>query len=274
MLNRYSARTGALEALAFALAVCFCFPLYLLVNLALSNSGALTMSISPTTSPQWHNFRRAWTEADLAPAMLNSFIVTVAAVALATVLAALAAYPIARSASRLSPLTFSMFLAGMLLPFQLGLIPLYKLMRDLDLLGSVWSVIIFGAGDQLPVSVFLFATFLKAVPLDFEEASKVDGCNSFQTFRHIVVPMLGPVAATVVIINTVRIWNDFFTPLLYLSGSDRQTLPVAIYSFVGEYTSDWPLIFSAIIISVIPVLAAYVFLQRYIISGLAGGLKG
>jgi raffinose/stachyose/melibiose transport system permease protein len=112
------------------------------------------------------------------------------------------------------------------------------------------------------------------MPRDFEEAALIDGCTPLRAFRHVVFPALKPITATAVVLNAVFIWNDFFTPLLYLSGSSQQTLPVAVAGFVGQYVSRWNLIFAALIISIVPILAIYLALQRYIINGFAGGLKG
>jgi raffinose/stachyose/melibiose transport system permease protein len=127
----------------------------------------------------------------------------------------------------------------------------------------------------MPFSIFLLTTFIRSsVPVEYEEAAQIDGCGPLATFWHVVVPLLRPVLGTCVILNGVGIWNDFFTPLIYLAGSEHVTIPMAIYEFVGQYVSDWPLIFASLIISVVPVLALYLVFQRYVIQGFSGGLKG
>jgi raffinose/stachyose/melibiose transport system permease protein len=126
----------------------------------------------------------------------------------------------------------------------------------------------------MPFAIFLYATFMRALPLDFEEAASIDGAGAIRTFRSVVFPLLRPITATVIILTAVFTWNDFLTPLLYLSGSTNQTITVAIYGFVGQYGAQWNLIFAAIIISILPILLAYFLLQRYIVQGFAGGLKG
>ena len=102
----------------------------------------------------------------------------------------------------------------------------------------------------------------------------IDGCTPLESFRYVVFPMLKPITVTALVLNAVSVWNDFFTPLLYLSGSTHQTMPVAIAGFFGQYVSDWNLVFAALLISIVPVLAVYLALQRSIINGFAGGLKG
>src|SRR5262249_31403318 len=114
----------------------------------------------------------------------------------------------------------------------------------------------------------------RALPRDFEDAALIDGCTPFACFRYVVFPMLKPVTVTALVLNAVAVWNDFFTPLLYLSGSTNQTMPVAVAGFVGQYVTDWNLVFPALVISILPILAVYFALQRSIINGFAGGLKG
>jgi raffinose/stachyose/melibiose transport system permease protein len=127
---------------------------------------------------------------------------------------------------------------------------------------------------QVPFTTFLYTGFLRALPREFEDAAAIDGCGPLETFRFVVFPMLKPVTVTALVLNAVAIWNDFFTPLLYLSGGTQQTVPVALAGFVGQFVSDWNLIFAALVISIIPVLVVYFALQRSIINGFAGGLRG
>lgn len=171
-------------------------------------------------------------------------------------------------------MTFVLVMFGLLLPFQLALIPLYQTIRDLGLLGTVWSLVLFYSGLQVPFSVFLYTGFLRALPRGYEEAALIDGCGPLRAFRSVVFPQLRPITGTVVILNTIFVWNDFLTPLLYLSGSPQQTIPVAIFGFVGQYTSQWQLVFAGLVIGVAPILVAYFLMQKHIIKGFAGGIKG
>jgi raffinose/stachyose/melibiose transport system permease protein len=147
-------------------------------------------------------------------------------------------------------------------------------MRDLGLLGSAWGLVLFYSGVQVPFTTFLYVGFLRALPRDFEDAAMIDGCSPLQSFRYVVLPLLKPVTVTALVLNANAVWSDFFTPLLYLSGSTQQTMPVAVAGFVGQYVTDWNLIFAALVISTVPILAVYFALQRSIINGFAGGLRG
>ena len=147
-------------------------------------------------------------------------------------------------------------------------------MRDLGLLGTVWALILFYSGLQVPFTTFLYIGFMRALPRDFEDAALIDGCSPLEVFRLRGVPDAQTDHGDRPGAQRDLVWNDFFTPLLYLSGSDQQTMPVAIAGFVGQYITDWNLIFAALVISIVPILAVYFALQRSIINGFAGGLKG
>ncbi|GAA3880613.1 carbohydrate ABC transporter permease [Streptomyces lacrimifluminis] len=273
-MNRYRGRTFALELTMVAIALVVGFPVYVLVNLAVRSASDTSSPISPTTSPTLQNFTQAWQQGALGGALLNSVLVTACSVAIVLAVSSLAAFPLARATARWSRGTYLGFLLGLVLPFQLASLPLYQTMRDLGLLGTPWALVLFYSGLQVPFTVFLYVGFLRALPRDFEDAALIDGCTPLQGFRYVVLPMLKPITVTVLVLNSVAVWSDFFTPLLYLSGSAQQTMPVAIAGFVGQYVTDWNLIFAALVISILPVLLVYFVLQRSIINGFAGGLKG
>lgn len=273
-MRRYTRTTGLLELGMVILALVILFPAYILVNIAFKPPGSGESPLIPAWNPTLDNFVNAWTQANLGQALFNSVVVTGVSVTLIVLVSSLAAYPLARSTARWSSASFYTFMVGLLLPFQLALIPLYETMRDLGLLGTHASLILFYTGVQAPFSIFLYTGFLRQIPLDFEEAARLDGCGPVRTFFNILLPLLRPITGTVVILNGIFVWNDFLTPLLYLSGTDQQTLPVAIYSFVGEFVSQWNLIFAGLIIGAIPVLIAVALIQRSLIRGYAGGLKG
>jgi raffinose/stachyose/melibiose transport system permease protein len=271
---RYRWRTFWLELGMVAVALAVGFPVYVLVNLAVRAPSDTSSPIRPTTSPTLDNFGQAWEQGRLGGALANSLVVTAVSVVIVLATSSLAAYPLARVTARWSRGTFLLIMLGLLVPFQLAALPLYQTMRDLGLLGTPWALVLFYSGLQVPFTVFLYVGFLRALPRDFEDAALIDGCTSLQGFRYVVFPMLKPVTVTALVLNAVFVWNDFFTPMLYLSGSARQTMPVAIAGFVGQYVSDWNLIFAALVISIVPILAVYFALQRSIINGFAGGLRG
>lgn len=273
-MKRYTWRTGVLEVVMIAAALVIATPLYVLVNLAIRPTDEVHSPIEPTIAPTFANFAEAWETGGLAIALLISLFVTAASTVLILALSVLAAYPLARITRRWSRGMFLLFLFGLIVPIQLGALPLYQTMRDIGLLGTPWALIIFYGGSAIPFTVFLYVGFLRALPIDFEQAALIDGCTPLQAFWYVVLPGLRPITSTALVLNAVAVWNDFFTPVLYLSGTGSQTLPVAISTFASQYFNDWNVLFAGIIIAIVPVLAFYLFLQRYIINGFAGGLKG
>ena len=195
-------------------------------------------------------------------------------IAALVVIGAPAAYVFARSTGRWSNKVFYIFLIAILLPTQLGIVPLYAGARTLGLTGTPWGLIIVYTGTLLPLSVFLYSGFLRRLPRDYEEAATVDGAGRTAVFVRIVFPLMGPATGTVAILAGLIVWNDFFNSLIFLGGSETQTLPVAMYTYVGGLVSAWNKIFAVVIISMVPILLFYMFAQKRFIQGFAGGLKG
>jgi raffinose/stachyose/melibiose transport system permease protein len=273
-MNRYTWRTGILQAVMLLVAAIFLFPLYIMFNTALKERGDRSSPLIPTSSPVWSNFPAAWDEANLGPALLSSVFVTVTTIVILVAIGSLAAYPLARITARWSPIVYYGLMLGLLLPSLLALIPLYTTFRDLGLLANPLALVILYAGGQASFTIFLYTEFLRAIPRDYDEAASLDGAGRWSTFVHVILPLLQPVTGTVVILNAVFIWNDFFAPLLYLSGSGMQTLPVALFSFSGTYEVDWTLLFSALILGSLPMLLAFLVMQKAVFRGYASGLKG
>lgn len=275
MNSRYGPRTFGLELAIIAVAVVFLFPVYVLVALSFKsaseiNEGGLGLPRNIDLS----NYPEAWAGATLGPAFLNSLIITVASILLLVVVGSSAAYYLARAKSHLSYGLYILFLLGIVLPFQLALVPLYRMVNEAGLLGTYTAMVVFYVGLQMPFTIFLYTGFLRALPAEYGEAALVDGAGHLQSFTLITFPLLRPITGTVIILNAVFVWNDFLTPLLYLGGSAKETLPVVIYSFVGQYTAQWGLVFAAVVLATLPMLVVFILLQRYVIQGFASGLKG
>jgi raffinose/stachyose/melibiose transport system permease protein len=275
MRTGYRPRTFVLEIVMVAAAVAFLFPVYALVTLAFKDPGQIANApLSPPNPPSVDSFGTAWQSATLGAALFNSTLITVSSVIALIVLGSLAAYFLARRAGRLSYGLYILFLVGIILPFQLGMIPLYQLVNDLGLIGTYQGMILFYTGIQLPFTVFLYTGFIRSLPADYTNAALIDGASHLQAFVHVIFPLLRPITGTVLILNAVHVWNDFFTPLLYLGGSGRETVPVKVFAFVNEYTSDYGLVAAGLVLAALPILVVFLVLQRYVIRGFSSGLKG
>jgi raffinose/stachyose/melibiose transport system permease protein len=267
-------RLGA-EVAMVAVALAFVFPFYVFLTVSLKTPREV--ALNPLGLPprlDLTNYTTAWERGDLGQAFVNSLTVAGLSVGLLVLCGSLGAYFLARRMSRLSYGLYLLFLLGLMVPLQLGMVPLYQFMRDVNLLQTYTSLIIFEVGHQLPLVVFLYASFTRALPREYEEAAAIDGASTGATFRRIVFPLLRPITGTVVILSSINIWNDFLTPLLYVGGSAQQTLPVAIFAFRGEFTAQWGIIFAGMALAILPILVVYFLLQKHIIKGFASGLKG
>ena len=147
-------------------------------------------------------------------------------------------------------------------------------MRDVGLVGNYLGMIVLNIGLLMPLTVFLYTGFIRALPRDYEEAARVDGAGILRTYVKVVFPLLWPVTATVAVLTGIVVWNEFFIALVFLSGSDYQTLPVALYASVGEYVTRWNIIFAGVAIAIAPIVVFYLFAQRHLMRGFSAGVKG
>jgi raffinose/stachyose/melibiose transport system permease protein len=207
--------------------------------------------------------------------ILNTAFIGGVSVALTVLFTSMAAYAIARRNNRFYNAVYLLFIAGMIIPFQMTMIPLYKVMLSLHLISTYQGVIFIYLAFLAPFSVFLLSGFVKTVPRELEEAALIDGCGLYRTFFMIVFPLLKPAITTVSVLNLFNIWNDFLMPMLYIQDSKKITITVQLASFQGMYFNDWSLIFAGVCMIVFPMLLIYLFAQRFIIDGItAGAVKG
>lgn len=220
-------------------------------------------------------FTQVWQKAHFNTYFVNSIVVTLASTALVLICSSLAAYGLSRYRFKLNGFFYIYFLAGIMIPIRLGILPLFLLMRNLRLLNTHWSLILTYAASGMPMSVFLLTGFFKTIPKDLEYSARIDGCSDIQIFYKIMLPLIRPGLATVTIVNFVPWWNDFFFPLLFIQSDKLKTIPLGMTIFFGQYMTDWGLLFAGMVIASIPLLALYLAMSRQFISGLtAGALKG
>lgn len=276
---RYTKLSAVREVGLWVLALVFLLPFYFLVMTSLKSDQEVftTSAASPPSSLDFSNFVEVLTargNSNVVWGLVNSIIITALAVGVLILLGSLTGYVIARSTSRWSTWLYYTFLVAIVLPTQLGTVPLYIGARTLGLTGSVWGMVILYGGMLLPLAIFLYAGFFRGLGTEYEEAATIDGATRTQIFFRIVLPLMSPATGTVAILAGLIIWNDFFTSLIFLGGSDNQTLPVTMYYYIGSLVSQWNQIFAIVIISMIPILTFYLIAQKRFIQGFAGGLKG
>jgi raffinose/stachyose/melibiose transport system permease protein len=276
-LFRYTWKSFSRELTLLAVAVIWWIPFYFLVTIALRPTAEVFNS--PLRFPSkvdLGNFSESWKGSGsltLGRGLENSLIITISTVVLLIALGSVCAYAIARRPGRLGNGLYVLFVLGIILPFQLGIVPAYVALRHLHLIGTYAGMILIDTGLLMPLAVFLYTGFVRALPREYEEAAQVDGASALRTYVRVVFPLLRPVTGTVAILTGLIVWNDFFVPLIFLSGTKNGTLPLAVYGFVGEFASRWNLIFAAVIVSLAPIMAFFLVAQKQLIKGFTGGIK-
>ncbi|WP_322907611.1 carbohydrate ABC transporter permease [Paenibacillus campi] len=274
--SRYTVRTLILEIIVIIVGLIFLIPFYFLaVNSVKSFGDILSNSASWPQQFVWSNYAEAWKAIDFPSALGNSLIITVVSDILLVLISAMAAYQMVRRPSRFNQILYFVFVAAMVIPFQSIMLPLVEMASKYGLNNSRIGLIISYLGFGAPLSVFLFHGFVKTVPLEIEQAARVDGSNRYGVFFRIVCPLMMPMFVTVIILNTLWIWNDYLLPSLILSSPELRTIPIATYSFFGQYTKQWDMALPALVLGITPIIIFFLFLQRYIIQGItAGSVKG
>lgn len=258
------------------LALLFVYPVYFAIISAFkSNGDILKAPLAFPTSLYLQNFKDLFAKTDFFTAIWHTVFLTVVSEVLIILVVPISAYAIERHKSRATQLVYVYFTAGMMIPFHLYMFPLFRELRVFGLYGTLAGPVICYIAGSVAFGSLLYSSFLKGVPIDIEEAAKIDGCTEFQAFWRVVFPLLGPCTASLVVLNGLSIWNDFLLPYLVLPSDQAKTITVAVYSFVGQYTARWDIVFAGTLISLVPALIIYVSLQKYFVKGImSGAAKG
>lgn len=205
----------------------------------------------------------------------NSVIISVSAVLVTVILSTMASYAITRMHWKLSKLTYNVFLLGMMIPVYAMVIPLFSIFKSLGLLNNHLSVIIPQIAVGFPMSIFIICGFMRAVPLELEEAAIIDGCSIFGCFLKVVLPISKSSIVTVAVVQFINVWNDLLLPRIFLTDSSKMTLPVGLTNFQAMYSTDYVSMIAAVIITIIPSIIVYILLHKNIMEGMvAGAVKG
>ncbi|GAB2720214.1 carbohydrate ABC transporter permease [Paenibacillus thermoaerophilus] len=277
MEQRYTGRTFALEVFAIVLGLLFLVPFYFVLSNSFKPfSELLSHTVALPSAPTLDNYQRAWEIMKFPRAFMNSLIITVVSIVGLTVISSMAAYRMVRYPSGFNRLAFGLFVAAMVIPFQSIMIPLVSVAKEFGLFGSRTGLIICYFGFGVPLSVFLYHGFVKSIPLEIEESARVDGCSKFGVYWRIVFPLLKPMTVTIALLNSLWIWNDFLLPSIVLGlKPETRTIPLATYSFFGQYTKQWDLALAGLVLGVTPIIIFFLSLQKHIIEGItAGSVKG
>jgi raffinose/stachyose/melibiose transport system permease protein len=249
---------GALQLVLTLMVVPFVFPLIAMVQGSLAGSG-------------WGNYATVLSLGLLARFFINSVLVSVAVLAIVLICTLTAAFGFSKLHIRGKELFFWMLLGALTLPEVVLLAPLFATVTAAGAYNSLWAVIVPAAALQIPFSVLLARNFVDGIPDELIEAARVDGANTWQAFRHIIMPLTRPIVAAIVVLVFISSWNGYLLPLLFLQTPEQQTITLVPQYFVGQFNNDQTKVLAAAVLTALPVLIAYISLQKFFERGLAAG---
>ena len=221
------------------------------------------------------NYVRVWSKANFAVYFFNSVVVTVFSVLLVLIMTNMAGYVLGRYKFVGRGVLMAVFLSSICIPLVSTLIPVYQIVKSMNLLGTRLGLILSGAGGAHVVFLLLFSSYYSTVPNELEEAAKIDGCGFLRTFVKVMMPLSSPISTTVIIMESLWTWNAFQLPLiLTLNNPTARTLAVGLYAFKGENTVDWTGICAGGAIAMVPIIVVFIAFQKFFINGMAGAVKG
>lgn len=262
--------TGATIWLIFAIV-----PIYYVVITSFKSQQGFFQenALLPSATPTLENYKLVL-ENDFFLYLTNSLIVTIVTVVLSVGCALMAAYAIVRGSqsSRLLRGSFSLFLLGLAIPLQAVIIPVYLIIIRAQLYDSLLALILPSVAFALPLSIIILSNFLRDIPGELYEAMRVDGASDWRTLTTLVLPLARPALTTVAIYNGLHVWNGFIFPLVLTQSPDKRVLPLALWTFQGEFTANIPAVLAAVVLSTLPIVVLYIFGRRQLLAGLTAGV--
>ncbi|TWT13296.1 carbohydrate ABC transporter permease [Planomicrobium sp. CPCC 101079] len=265
-----------LYACLIAVALFQILPLVWLFMFSLK-SNAEIFAGSPFSLPsefRWENYQKVW-DGGIATYFFNSVWITVAAIVLTVLFASMAAFAITRMRWKLSGLVLGLFMVGLMIPIHSALIPLYSMFLSVDLIDNPLAIVLTYTAYNLPITLMILLGFYYTLPHEIEEAAVIDGCSVNRMFFRIILPMTTPIMATTIVINMIYNWNEFVFVNTFISSEKYKTLTVGIQNFIGQYMTDWGAIGATLIISVLPIIIAFIFFSNKVVEGISSSaVKG
>lgn len=223
---------------------------------------------------KWGNFVEAWKEGNLGMYMKNSLIISVIKVPLGIFVAALAAFGLTRLNFKWEKPVYLFIILGMTIPFQACLVPLVIMLNKVNLMDTHVGLIFIYIGFGIPMATLILYGFFKGIPNELDEAARIDGCSDLFLFLRIILPIALPAISTLVILDFLATWNEFLLAQIFLTSDELKTITTGIMSFKGEYSTNYPLMMSGVLLSVLPVLLVYIIFQKHFVNGFGGAVKG
>ena len=275
--QKYTKATFLVQVTMGVIALLFLLPVFIIFSYSFKTKKELYLG-NPLALPEGFNldnYKAAFEKLNLSTTMFNTFFYTVISVLLLAVLCGMTAWAIARCKHKFFKFAYIYFIVGILIPYQALFLPIYMVGNSLRMTNTRYGIIFMYVATGISFGIFLMNSFMSTVPLELEESARIDGCSVFKTYFLIVLPLLKPAMATLVIMQSFQIWNDYLLASLYVSKKQLKTLTVAIQSLFSAQASDYNTAMAAIVISVLPIAILFICLQKYFIKGMTvGAVKG
>ncbi|HHW48326.1 MAG TPA: carbohydrate ABC transporter permease [Clostridiaceae bacterium] len=261
------------EIIMIFFSICMLAPFWMvLVNSFKPKADANRLSAALPAVWNFENYAIVFKEGKLLRAFFNGVIVSFFSVALIILFSSMAGFVISRKNSRLTNKAYFLFISGLIVPS--AMIPTYWILSNLKLVNTYPGLISIYVTYGLPFSIFMYVGFIKTIPREIDEAAYIDGASQLKMFYSVVFPLLKPTTVTVLIFNIMNVWNDVQIQM-YFADAKKWSMPMSVYGFFGKYSTNWNLVFADIVLTILPVVIVYAFLQKHIISGMtAGSVKG
>ena len=249
--------------------------LFIILNSLKGRREANLLDLSLPTVWEWGNYKAVF-EANnhiILTAFKNSFLITLGAIVILIFFSSMSGYVLQRRKDRLTKVVNVMIMTGLMIPP--AILPTIWIMKGMHIYKTLAGIILIEVALQTPFTIMLFRGFMGSIPTELEEAGVIDGCSPFSLFRQVIFPLLKPVTATVVILNSVTIFNDFMNPLYFMPGSKNATVQLTLYNFMGQYSSSYNLLFADVMTITVPLLILFIIFNKKIVDGMvAGAVKG
>ncbi|MBM7570587.1 carbohydrate ABC transporter permease [Aquibacillus albus] len=251
-------------------------PVFFLTITALKSNGDLFSNPLYALPSKYHfeNFIEAFNEGNMIVYMRNSAFISIIKVPLGILVAALAAFGLTRLSFKWEKPFYIFFILGMTIPFQACLVPLVIMLTKANLMNTYVGLIFIYIGFGIPFAMLILTGFFKGIPRELDDAARIDGCSDLGLFFRIILPVAKPAIATLIIMDFLATWNEFLLAQIFISSDNLKTVTTGIMSFTGEYSTDYPLMMSGVLLSVLPVLLVYIIFQKHFVKGLGGAVKG
>ena len=267
---------GVRLAILIMIAIILVYPLYLTINTSLKTQDEYYADrLGVPETPRFENYKYVWDQANIGRATRNSFMIMTISVAGQLAIGSLAAYAITKTGIKRPDRWSHAFLIPLAFSAQIVIIPLFTMFNIMHLFNTLASIIFIFIAGGLPLTIYLLSKFMHSIPNALTEAARIDGANHITIYSRIIIPLSKVPLITLVVINGMNVWNNFFVPFVFITKDSLMTLPQTLIIFQSSWSTSWPHVAAAVIFTIAPMFIVYFFLQRYIIEGVgAGAVKG